>query len=166
MKDLPTRRKLTLDANVFKKINIEELLRSYQENPSRNLKFIYGEAKRIKDELMNPFNSIYDGCTSFDHICQAVEDHSQNKLGGDTIIKIAASVCDAKGICPDDSCYDSKISSNNNLSSIGVTSQNAVSLKPTVDNYEIDDKTWKLFLLTNSRGIRHRYMEALNDKKN
>lgn len=166
MKKLQTKGKLTLDADVFKKINIEEMFCSYRENPSRNLKFIYGEAKDIKDELMNPCNSIYDGCTSFDHICQAIEDNCQNKLGGDTIIKIAASVCDAKGICPDDSCFDLKISSNNNLSYIGVTSKNAASLKPTVDKQKIDNKTWKLFLLTNSRGIKRRYMKALNDKKN
>lgn len=166
MKDLPTRRKLTLDANVFKKINIEELLHSYQENPSRNLKFIYGEAKRIKDELMNPFNSIYDGCNSFDAIYQKVEDNSKGSLGPQSMIEIARNVCYAKDIYLDDSCFDAHIGSDGNLSSIGVTSQNAASLKPTVDNYEIDDKTWKLFLLTNSRGIRHRYMEALNDKKN
>lgn len=166
MRNLPTRGKLTLDADVFKKIDIEEMFRSYRENPSRNLKFIYGEAKEIKDELTNPSNPIYDKCKSFEDFCNVVEDNCQGHLGGDNTYRIAAKICDAKGICPDDSCCDSKISSNNNLSYIGVTSKNAASLKPTVDKQEIDDKTWKLFLLTNSRGIKRRYMKALNDKKN
>ena len=166
MKNLQTKGKLTLDADVFKKINIEEMFRSYRENPSRNLKFIYGEAKEIKDELMNPFNSIYDGCNSFDAIYQKVEDNSEDKLGPRSKIEIARNVCYAKDICLDDSCFDSYMTSDSDLSYIGVTSENAASLKPTVDKQKIDNKTWKLFLLTISRGIKRRYMKALNDKKN
>lgn len=165
MENLQRKGKLTLDADVFKKINIEELFQSFQENPCRNLSFIYGEAKKIKDALMNPFNSIYDECKSFDDFCQVVEDNCQGRLSGDTTHRIAARICEARGICPDDACYDSQMSSNSNLSSIGITPENAVELKPTVDNREIDDNTWKLFLLTNSRGIKKRYMKILSKEK-
>ncbi|MGM9735816.1 MAG: hypothetical protein ACI4TM_00555 [Candidatus Cryptobacteroides sp.] len=129
------------------------------KNPSQSLNNISGHSKEIARYLRNPDNPIYQDCKSFDDICRVVEDNCKKKLSGDSCCRIAAEICDKKGINPDDSCYDAKMSSNGKLARLGITSGNAASLKPSHDGLKLDDISWKLFLVSNSNYLYQNILE-------
>ena len=142
----------------FEKLDVQRSFQSFKKNHLCNLNYITGSAKAICEELSNPSNSIYDGCRSFDDVCNVVETHSEGKLSGDSIVEIASKVCYKKDIAPDDSCYDDRIALNMNLRKMGITKENAVSVKKDA---AVDDTTWKLFLLTHSNSLYRRWRKSL-----
>lgn len=154
-----------LNEDLFRGIDFQKALRSFQKDYAGNLKFISGNAKTIVECLSNPMNQIYDDCKSFADVCQVVEDNCQGVLSGDSVNAIAATICDKKGINPDDSCYDSRMLANDNLKNMGITKDNAGSIKPDYAGCRLDDKSWRLFLLTHSRSIYRRYRKAMSEDK-
>ena len=154
-----------LNEDVFRGINLQKALRSFLKDHSDNLKFITGEAKKIVEDLSNPANRIYADCKSFDDICKVVENNCQGKLSGDSVNAIAANICYKKDINPDDACYNSRMSESVNLNNMGITKDNAVGIKPDYENCHLDDKSWKLFLLTHSKSIYRSYRKAMASNK-
>lgn len=156
---------IRLNEEVFRGIDFQKALRSFQKDYAGNLKFISGNAKTIVECLSNPANPIYVNCKSFDDICKTVEDNCQGKLSGDSVNEIAANICYKKDIDLDDSCYDSRMSESVNLKNMGITRDNAISIKPEYEDCRLDDKSWKLFLLTHSRSIYRSYRKAMSTDK-
>lgn len=70
----------------LKNEDFNKSVRSFEKDKFYGLKYISGEAKKLKDSLSYPFNPIYDGCTSFDDICKVVEDNCNGRLSGDSIV--------------------------------------------------------------------------------
>lgn len=156
---------IRLNEEVFRGIDFQKALLSFQKDYAGNLKFINGNAKTIVECLSNPMNQIYDDCQSFSDVCQVVEANCKGMLSGDSVNAIAASICDKKGINPDDSCYDSRMLANDNLKNMGITRDNAGRIKPDYEGCHLDDKAWTLFLLTHSNSIYRSYRKAMSKDK-
>jgi hypothetical protein len=144
----------------LKNEDFNKSVRSFEKDKFYGLKYISGEAKKLKDSLSYPFNPIYDGCTSFDDICKVVEDNCNGRLSGDSIVAIAAKIAYAKDINPDDSCWDCRIEKNDSLKGIGFCQNDVDKVISAYPEKALSKSDWKLLFLTRSKQIRKVYKKA------
>lgn len=119
---------VNIDVDMTQQHYMLQLLKAYKKNPLERLKHISGPAKRIKDVLLNPDNSIYNNCRSFDEIYKEVENNSEGRLSAQSMITIASHVTYAKDIPLDDSCLAFMVNRDSKLSKLGINSANVQEL--------------------------------------
>jgi hypothetical protein len=140
--------------------DFDRIVRSFERDKFYGLKHISGKAKELKDWLSYPSNPIYASCSSFDDICNVIEDNCEGKLSSDSINTIAIQVTYARDIDPDDSCWDSRIEKNSFLRSIGLGKDDIEKFISTSPTKELSKSDWKLLFLTKSKKISDIYKKA------